>query len=372
MSRDIRLVRGIATRSLSIGSGRAYTLGRSFVHDPRWSKTVPRPLPTPLRQAIWRRFQAGQDVATITEALGLEPRTVRRLVGRFRQAGPAAVAPSYDRCGSLTPKPAESLVRAAVGLRQEHPTWGAGLIRVMLHRGRPDQALPAVRTLQRWFERAGLSPAPPGRRPAADPRRARRPHEVWQMDAAERVKLRTGQLISWLRIADECSGAVLLTAVFPAGPLDSGPARGDPGATAAGLRSLGPARAAAGGQRGAVGHAGRPADGPGIVVARRGGGGGADPPRRPQANGVVERSQGTAKRWGEPWTCDSPGELQRRLHEMDRIQRQEYPSIAGRSRGQAFPRWSIPGGLTRRSGRRPTGACRWSRRSWPATRCVGG
>src|SRR6266853_543045 len=38
-----------------------------------------------------------------------------------------------------------------------------------------------------------------------------------------------------------------------------------------------------------------------------------NPPRRPQDNGVVERSQGTAKRWGEPWTCDSPEELPRRL-----------------------------------------------------------
>jgi hypothetical protein len=63
----------------------------------------------------------------------------------------------------------------------------------------------------------------------------------------------------------------------------------------------------------------------------------ANPPRRPQDNGVVERSQGTAKRWGEPWSCDSPGELQRRLGEMDEIQRQDYPSIGGRSRGEAFP-----------------------------------
>jgi len=62
-----------------------------------------------------------------------------------------------------------------------------------------------------------------------------------------------------------------------------------------------------------------------------------NPPRRPQDNGVVERSQGTSKRWGEPWTCDSPEELQRRLKEMDEIQRQEYPSVAGQSRCEAFP-----------------------------------
>lgn len=58
---------------------------------------------------------------------------------------------------------------------------------------------------------------------------------------------------------------------------------------------------------------------------------------RPQENGVVERSQGTGKRWGEPETCNDPDELQRRLHEMDRIQREVYPSINGQSRWQAFP-----------------------------------
>ena len=68
-----------------------------------------------------------------------------------------------------------------------------------------------------------------------------------------------------------------------------------------------------------------------------------NPPRRPQDNGVVERSQGTAERWGEPWSCDVPGELQRRLREMDEIQRRDYPSIAGRGRGEAFPQLAHSG-----------------------------
>jgi hypothetical protein len=62
-----------------------------------------------------------------------------------------------------------------------------------------------------------------------------------------------------------------------------------------------------------------------------------NPPRRPQANGVVERSQRTGQCWAEPWACATPAELQRRLDEMDRIQRAEYPSLAGRSRLATFP-----------------------------------
>jgi transposase InsO family protein len=80
-----------------------------------------------------------------------------------------------------------------------------------------------------------------------------------------------------------------------------------------------------------------------------------NPPRSPQDNGVVERSQGTAKRWAEPQTCSSPEELQGRLDRMDVIQRAEYPSIGGRSRLEAFP------GL-KHSGRGYTSA--WEESSW--------
>jgi len=62
-----------------------------------------------------------------------------------------------------------------------------------------------------------------------------------------------------------------------------------------------------------------------------------NPPRRPQDNGVVERSQGTAKRWAEPETCRSVTELQGRLDEADTLQREAYPYLEGRSRTQVWP-----------------------------------
>ena len=80
-----------------------------------------------------------------------------------------------------------------------------------------------------------------------------------------------------------------------------------------------------------------------------------NPARRPQDNGVVERSQGTGKRWGEPETCQDADELQRRLENMDRIQREVYPSIKGQSRWLAFP------GLQQNE--RPYSKA-WEKRSW--------
>jgi hypothetical protein len=60
-------------------------------------------------------------------------------------------------------------------------------------------------------------------------------------------------------------------------------------------------------------------------------------PRRPQQNGVIERDQGVGKAWAEPQTCHSAEELQARFEPLDRIQREQYPSIHGRTRMEAYP-----------------------------------
>jgi transposase InsO family protein len=63
----------------------------------------------------------------------------------------------------------------------------------------------------------------------------------------------------------------------------------------------------------------------------------ANPPRRPQDNGVVERSQGTGKRWAEPHQAASAAELQSNLDAMDRRQRESYPYHGRASRLAAHP-----------------------------------
>jgi hypothetical protein len=62
-----------------------------------------------------------------------------------------------------------------------------------------------------------------------------------------------------------------------------------------------------------------------------------NPPRRPQANGVVESSNGVGQRWAEPGHCRDAAELQTRLDEEDWVQREAYPHEAGRPRWQVYP-----------------------------------
>jgi transposase len=181
---------------------------------------MPRAIPVPIRHALFRRWQQGEAVSQLAEAFDLPPRTVRHWCQRFRQHGDARLQPSYDRCGPRQPRTDAALVQAAVQLRREHPTWGAGLIWVQLRQQDPTATLPAVRTLQRWLRQADLMPAPAGRRPRVRVRRAEGVHQVWQMDAAEQIPLKTDTRVSWLRIVDEYSGAVLQTEVFPPGDLE--------------------------------------------------------------------------------------------------------------------------------------------------------
>jgi hypothetical protein len=199
---------------------------------------MPSPIPLPVRKAILRRIQQGQDAATIARALNLCPRTVRHMIRRLRNQ-PDTIGPSY-RPGPGRPPESQSLRDRAVALREEHPTWGAGYIRIRM--GSPDlEGVPSERTLQRWFRQERQPPSWPGRRPASETGRAIHPHQCWQMDAVEQLRLKSKQGVSWLRLADEHSGAFLSTTVFP--PILLGPRSGVRGsaASASGVCPLGSA-----------------------------------------------------------------------------------------------------------------------------------
>ena len=211
---------------------------------------MPAPLSLKLRERIQARLEQGYNPAAIARELRLRPRTVRHLCGRLRQLGAAALETSYQAPAPAMPS---SAIEQALLLHQEHPSWGAVFVLHKLEQLCPAVELPSVRTLQRWFRRHDLPPAPPGRKPATVGPIAGRPHEVWQMDAVEQLALQTGELVSWLRWVDECSGATLGTAVFPLRNVwrrsrDLGSARCAPA-----ISAVGPADLAARGQRRPVG-----------------------------------------------------------------------------------------------------------------------
>jgi hypothetical protein len=209
---------------------------------------------------------------------------------------------------------------------------------IRLELAAPTQTLPSARTIRRHLHQAGLQPAPAGR-PPTPPRlpRAEQPHQGWQIDACEYLRLHSGQRVCWLRVVDECSGAFLQTVVFPVARwehverwqvqdalrrvfgrwglparlrVDNGYPWGNSGdlppELALWLVGLG------------IGM---------VWIA----------PACPQQNGVVERAQGTGQDWCEPHTCRDAAQLQGRCDALDRRQRERYPYRDGRSRWQVYP-----------------------------------
>jgi hypothetical protein len=167
--------------------------------------------------------------------------------------------------------------------------------------------------------------------------RAERPHQGWQTDASEDLRLQGKQRACWLRVVDECSGAFLKTLVFPVARWEHVPRH----AIQEGLRQVFALwglpqrlRVDNGYPWGSTGEF--PPEmalwliGLGIDMLWI-------PPGCPQQNGVVERAQGTGQNWAEPQTCAGPAELQQRCDTLDGRQRERYPYRNGRSRWEVYP-----------------------------------
>jgi hypothetical protein len=186
---------------------------------------MPRAVAMPVRLALWAAAKQGASTTQLACRFALPQRTVRRLLAQTRANGDRPTPPAY-RCGPRL-RSVDPVRDAAVILREEHPSWGARFIRGVLADSLPEEVLPCERTLRRWLRGRNCAPAPAGRESARLPRAAR-PHQRWQIDAADQMRLSDDSDFSWLKAMDECTGAALGTVLFP--PRAVQPGAGTPGA----------------------------------------------------------------------------------------------------------------------------------------------
>src|ERR1700679_4228733 len=124
LSRDMRFDREIPTPGL-IALRHRYSMGMVGLMEMLLGDFImPRPIPVPIRQAMFRLWQKGRSARQIAESLGLPCSTVRRLLQRFRLPGAAGPSPDYWHPSVPQAVPSE-LLQTAMSLRREHPTWGA-------------------------------------------------------------------------------------------------------------------------------------------------------------------------------------------------------------------------------------------------------
>jgi hypothetical protein len=181
---------------------------------------MPAALALSIRREIVDRRQSGESLAGIARALQLGYTTVRRVWRQFQTEG--QVLPHYERCRQTSIRKGAALYERAVQLKQAHPGWGAGLIRLELAAADAAYSLPSERTLQRWFRRAGVAARSVDRRAHPPVQRGKQAHDVWAIDAKEQIRLADGSYCSWLTITDEGSGAILAAELFPHTPVEPG------------------------------------------------------------------------------------------------------------------------------------------------------
>jgi len=200
---------------------------------------MPRAIPLAIRQEIVRRHLDGQALARIAEELHLPWVTVRALWRRFRDRGDDGLDARYAECGRATPGHPQAVLRRACRLKREHPTWGAGRVRVELLGQLGPAPVPAARTLQRAFQREGINRPRRPQRPRAARIRPGAPHDLWEVDAVEKQRLRDGEEVSWMTVVDVCSGALLAAELSPPGRSGRPSPRSGPGPCSAASSAAG-------------------------------------------------------------------------------------------------------------------------------------
>ena len=200
-----------------------------------------RAYPQPLRERIVLAHQQGHSLRAIAQQMGVAYGTVRAWWARWQTQGEAGLQIHYDRCGPRGGRWPDTFRQEVLQTKREHARWGATLVRLQLAERFVDTSLPAVRTIQSWWKAAGLQPVR-AQPPPVERTRGRQPHDVWQIDAKERMHLADGTPSCVLTVTDEASGALLGLWPFPPLPLDAGARLGGARGAAVGVCALGIAR----------------------------------------------------------------------------------------------------------------------------------
>ncbi len=140
---------------------------------------------------------------------GVSRKTGRKWIDRVVVEGQVGLE---DRSRSAHHRPnqtPESIVRALLKVKHQHPDWGPVTVVNWLRRNKPRQNWPAPSTTGEIFKRHGLV-KPRNRRhrtpPHTEPlRHAIKPHSLWSADFKGQFKMGNGKLCYPLTVTDNCS-----------------------------------------------------------------------------------------------------------------------------------------------------------------------
>ena len=165
------------------------------------------------REKIVEEKLSGKSLLSISSELSISYSTVRRIWNLYAAGGKENLRPAYDNCGLKQPK-FYRIYRLSIVLKRKYSDWGAPFILTILGQRYPNETLPSNRTVQKWFRKNNLS-RPRIKRDPPTILGVEHPHDCWQIDAKEIIKLGDNSQACYLTTVDVKSGAVLETPVFP-------------------------------------------------------------------------------------------------------------------------------------------------------------
>jgi Winged helix-turn helix len=168
-----------------------------------------------VRLEVIRLRKLKMSYVKIASQLLIHHLTVRSYIKRYELDGESGLVTRHSNCGKtridLKSHHSYRMVRY---LKYRHPTWGVAYILMKIKEAYPEMELLSERQYQRHLKSEGLGLLR-NKRPSGEGYYDKAPHEAWQVDAKERLKLEDGSVACYLTIVDEGSGAILEAPVFP-------------------------------------------------------------------------------------------------------------------------------------------------------------
>ena len=172
-----------------------------------------RNIPLSTRKEVVELRLSGKQHLEVAKQLGISQETSKNIWKRYKLEGESGLVLKYTNCGRTISESEEKNYRLVRLLKFLHPTWGVKYICLKIKEKFPQLNLRSVRQYQ---SRLSKDKIPKSKLPVVENmEKAKTPHDTWQIDAKERVKLLDGTEACYFTVVDESSGAILAARSFP-------------------------------------------------------------------------------------------------------------------------------------------------------------
>ena len=169
------------------------------------------------KQYIYEQKQQGRTLGKIAQELKCSPETARKW-WRYQRDGKQPRARGRPKTGTLSTYP-RKVREKAVEYKQAHPHWGPAMVKLELIRrlGFAAEDLPSDTRLWALFKERcpeAIQPRQKRHYPEKVPPKARSPHECWEIDEKEAVRVGDNAWANILNVCDPFTAVLIACRAF--------------------------------------------------------------------------------------------------------------------------------------------------------------